>query len=87
MTKTYSVRLDEKTRDDAQKVFNELGMDFSTGIKIYLKQVIKRNAIPFDLSNNDSSLDRALAEYRDGNYKSFNSVDDLFNDLDDNEED
>lgn len=87
MTKTYSVRLDEKTRDDAQKVFNELGMDFSTGIKIYLKQVVKRNAIPFDLSNNDSSLDRALAEYRAGKYKSFNSVDDLFKDLDDNEED
>ena len=87
MTKTYSVRLDEKTRDDAQKVFNELGMDFSTGIKIYLKQVVKRNAIPFDLSNNDSSLDRALAEYRSGKYKSFNSVDDLFKDLDDDEED
>lgn len=86
MTKTYSLRLDEKTRSDAQKVFDGLGMDFSTGIKIYLKQVIKTNGIPFELTNQTSSLDRSLEELRNDNYKSFNSVDDLFKDLD-NEED
>lgn len=82
MTKTYSLRLDEKTRSDAQKVFNDLGMDFSTGIKVYLKQVIKTNSIPFELSNRSSELDRSLKELKDGNYKSFNSVDELFDDLD-----
>lgn len=81
MTKTYSLRLDEKTHSDAQKVFDNLGMDFSTGIKIYLKQVIKTDGIPFELSNRSSSLDRSLKELKNGNYKSFNSVDDLFNDL------
>lgn len=80
MSKTYSIRLDENTKDNAQKVFNDLGMDFSTGVKIYLKQVIKLNGIPFELSN-QSGLDRSLKELKDGDYKSFNSVDDLFNDL------
>ncbi|WP_076460630.1 type II toxin-antitoxin system RelB/DinJ family antitoxin [Limosilactobacillus caccae] len=81
MTKTYSLRLDEKTRDDAKKVFDDLGMDFSTGIKVYLKQVIKTNGIPFELSNRSSSIDRSLKELKAGDYKSFNSVDDLFDDL------
>jgi DNA-damage-inducible protein J len=82
MTKAYSLRLDEDTRNGAKKVFDNLGMDFSTGVKIYLRQVIKTNGIPFELSNNVSSLDRSLNEYRQGNYKSFNSVDELFKDLD-----
>lgn len=87
MTKTYSLRLDEKTRSDAQKVFDGLGMDFSTGIKVYLKQVIKTNSIPFELTNQTSGLERSLAELHNGNYKSFNSVDDLFKDLDNEEND
>lgn len=87
MTKTYSLRLDEKTRSDAQKVFDGLGMDFSTGIKVYLKQVIKTNGIPFELTNQTSGLKRSLAELHNGNYKSFNSVDDLFKDLDNEEDD
>lgn len=82
MTKTYSVRLDEKIHSDAQKVFDDLGMDFSTGIEIYLKQVIRTNGIPFELSNRSSSLDRSLHELQNGNYKSFNSVDELVDDLD-----
>ena len=87
MTKTYSLRLDEKTRSDAQKIFNDLGMDFSTGIKIYLKQVIKTNSIPFKLSNDTpSSLERSREELHNGQFKSFNSVDELFADLDDEED-
>lgn len=82
MTKPYSLRLDEQTHDDAQDVFANLGMDFSTGIKIYLKKVIKTNGIPFKVSNEPTSLDRSLEELKDGNYKSFNSVDELFDDLD-----
>lgn len=82
MTKPYSLRLDEQTHDDAQDVFTDLGMDFSTGIKIYLKKVIKTNGIPFKVTNETASLDRSIEELKDGNYKSFNSVDELFDDLD-----
>lgn len=85
MTKSYSLRLDDKTKEDATKIFNDLGMDFSTGIKIYLRQVINTNGIPFELKDT-SSLDRSLAELRVGNYKTFNSVDELFDDLDDEED-
>lgn len=82
MTKPYSLRLDEQTHDDAQDVFTDLGMDFSTGIKIYLKKVIKTNGIPFKVTNETASLDRSLEELKNGNYSPFNSVDELFDDLD-----
>lgn len=82
MAKPYSLRLDEQTHDDAQDVFASLGMDFSAGVKVYLKKVIKTNGIPFKVSNEPTGLDRSLEELKDGNYKSFNSVDELFDDLD-----
>lgn len=86
MTKTYSIRLDGDTKSN--EVFNDLGMDFSTGIKIYLKQVIKTNWISFNLNNEDhDSLDQAIAEYKAGKSKSFNFVDELFKDLDRDEDD
>lgn len=83
MTKTYSIRLDTETHSAAQKIFNDLGMDFSTGIKVYLKQVIKDKGIPFPLTTSQSSIDRSLAELKAGNYQSFNSVKSLFKDLND----
>lgn len=46
---TYSIRLSKKDHDEAVKIFDELGLDWSNGIKIYLKQLINRKAIPFEL--------------------------------------
>ncbi|WP_295729730.1 type II toxin-antitoxin system RelB/DinJ family antitoxin [uncultured Limosilactobacillus sp.] len=84
MTKSHSIRVDDETYKSSLKVFDDLGMDFSTGIRIYLKKVVKTNGIPFDVTN-ENGLDRSLAELNKGDYRSFNSVDDLFNDL--NEDD
>lgn len=82
-TKNYSLRLDEDTKENANRIFNDLGMDFSTGVRIYLNQVIKTNGIPFSLTNNESSLDRSISQMKNGDYKSFSSVEDLFKDLND----
>lgn len=46
---TYSIRLSKKDHDAAEKIFADLGLDWSNGIKIYLRQLIKRKAIPFTL--------------------------------------
>lgn len=85
MAKAHSIRVDDDTFKNSSKVFDNLGMDFSTGIRIYLKKVIKTNGIPFDVTN-ENGLDRSLAELKKDDYKSFNSVDDLFDDLNDDKE-
>lgn len=52
---TYSIRLSQKDHDDAVKVFDKLGLDWSNGIKIYLKQIIRQEAIPFSLTSGNIS--------------------------------
>lgn len=44
---TIQIRIDEKTKKGAKKVFDKLGIDLSTGIKMYLKQVTLRKGLPF----------------------------------------
>lgn len=46
---TIQIRIDEKTKKSSQKVFNSLGIDMSTAIDAYLKQVIAKEGIPFPL--------------------------------------
>lgn len=46
---TIQLRIDKKTKNSAKKILNEVGMDISSAIKIYLKQVVIRNGIPFQL--------------------------------------
>ncbi len=46
---TIQIRIDEKTKRSAQKVLGKLGIDMSTAIKAYLKQITYREGIPFPL--------------------------------------
>lgn len=41
------IRIDEKTKKNAKKVFDKLGIDMTAAIKLYLHQVTIRKAIPF----------------------------------------
>ncbi|KAA9235562.1 MULTISPECIES: type II toxin-antitoxin system RelB/DinJ family antitoxin [Lactobacillus] len=88
-TKTYSTRVNEQDHDEAVQIFNDLGMDWSTGIRIYLKSVIKNKGIPFSLSQSEilspeleKSIEQSLEEYKKGNYQTVHSVDELFDQLD-----
>lgn len=48
-TSTIQIRIDAQTKKDAQKTFNDMGLDISSGVKIYLKQVVKTGSIPFSI--------------------------------------
>ena len=41
------IRLDSNLRNEAQGVLNELGMDVSTAVRIFLKQVVIERGLPF----------------------------------------
>lgn len=47
--KTLQVRLPDELRDEADSVLNEIGMDMSTAIRVYLKKIVQNRAIPFSL--------------------------------------
>ena len=50
MPKTsMSIRLDSEVKEQAQQVFNHLGMDMTTAINIFLRQAIQYQGLPFDV--------------------------------------
>lgn len=44
-----SLTLDKKTREEAQKLFDEMGLSFSAAVDIFLKAVIREKGIPFPI--------------------------------------
>jgi DNA-damage-inducible protein J len=46
---TLQIRIDEKIKRNAKKVFDKIGLDMSSAIKVYLHQVVITQCIPFTL--------------------------------------
>ena len=46
---TLQIRIDENTNKKVKKILDDLGMDMSSAIKVYLKQIIVTKGIPFKL--------------------------------------
>ncbi|MEK7574867.1 MAG: type II toxin-antitoxin system RelB/DinJ family antitoxin [Patescibacteria group bacterium] len=44
---TLQIRIDEKTKRKAKKTLENLGLDISSGVKLFLEQVITTQSIPF----------------------------------------
>lgn len=82
-----NIRTNQSIKRQAQQIFTELGLDMSTAVNIFLRQVVYRKGIPFDVCldrPNDTTL-KALEEgdrmLNDPNTKQFTGVDELFTDL------
>ncbi len=55
------VRLDEELKNKATAVYNELGIDLSTAVRMFLKRSILEGGIPFSTKVDESTLDAILA--------------------------
>jgi len=45
---TIQIRIDEKTKNSANKVLSKLGLDMSGAIKLYLRQISMKKNLPLD---------------------------------------
>ena len=85
MSKTsMSIRLDSEVKEQAQQVFNNLGMDMTTDINIFLRQAIQYQGLPFDVRLDENrKLLEALTDLNQNRNMSqpFESVSDLMEDL------
>lgn len=43
------MRIDADTKKEADALFSELGLDTSTAIRMFIKQALKKRAIPFKI--------------------------------------
>ena len=84
-----NIRIDEKIKKDAEKVFKSLGLNPSTAINLFYIQVIRTNSIPFELKADEpneltKSAIEEVEEMDKGNKesKTFSSIDERMEDLD-----
>ena len=81
-TATINTRVDPKTKSQAQHILDDLHITMSEAISMYLRQIIFHRGIPFELKIPNKETLQALKEVERGKgLKSFDSVDDLFEDL------
>lgn len=85
MSKTsMSIRLDSEVKEQAQQVFNNLGMDMTTAINIFLRQAIQYQGLPFDVRLDENRRLLEVLTDLDQNRnmsQSFESISDLMEDL------
>lgn len=62
MNTTLQIRIDKKAKDKAKKIFEANGLDISSGIKLLIAQVVRRNAIPaeFFTADNYPSMKKSI---------------------------
>ena len=57
MNALIQFRVDKELKNEADKLFKELGLDLSTALKLFLKQSVNKQAIPFAITAQKKSLD------------------------------
>jgi len=49
MNTNLNIRTEKEVKENAEKIFSELGMSMSTAINLFLRQTIRFGGIPFEL--------------------------------------
>ena len=87
-TVNTSIKIDEETKKEVQKLFKDLGLSLSTAINIFLKQAIREKGIPFYINSlpENSELAQAFEEAKQikknpSNYKSYSSPEEMCKDV------
>lgn len=88
-TTLIQIRTDEEVKKQAKAIFEDLGLDLSTAINIFLKKCIREEGIPFSVKKtklNSDSLNalnevETMIKNNFKNTKQYNNTDELFSDL------
>ena len=100
LTSAINVNVPSEVKEEANAIFNSLGLNMSTAINMFLKRTIYERGIPFDvtLPKEDNllqyftkeELDKSAKELEYMNthlneYKSYNNTNELIEDLNKND--
>lgn len=86
-TTNINVRVDTELKKSAESLFNDLGLNMSAAITLFLKCAVNYDGIPFEIRRIPNAETRAaLAEYDEmrknpGSYKRYASFDDLMDEV------
>lgn len=86
-TTNLNIRTDKEVKMEAERIFNELGLNMTTAVNMFLKATIRTHSIPFELKLDvpNQTTVQAIEEGRklleDPNTPRYSSIDDLRNAL------
>lgn len=74
-----NIRMDKDVKVAAEKIFNELGLNMTTAINIFLRRAIQEQGIPFDVKLNvpNETTMKAIEEGESLSSTSYNNIPDL----------
>ena len=84
-TTNITIRIDKNLKNEAEALFDDLGMSISTAFNIFLKKCIREDRIPFEISRsenfNQTTIDAMLEAERlshDPNAATYHNMHDLW---------
>ena len=87
-TSNISIRMDSDLKAVAEALYEELGMNLSTALNIFVRQSLRERGIPFKITEGTPSKETVSAMLeaeriaKDPNIKGYHDVNELFADLD-----
>jgi len=61
-TTQIQVRIDKKTKNEARKVLEGIGLDVSSAIKIFFRQIINVGNLPFEIRDENGFTQKQVKE-------------------------
>ena len=82
-TVNVTLRVDKELKEQADALFEDMGLSLNTACRMFLKRAVQEQRIPFDVRRPDRKTLRAIsdAEREKDLSGSFDSVDELMEDL------
>lgn len=80
-----NIRIDDKLKEKAEILFDELGLNMSTAFNIFIRQAVRQGGIPFEITtqvdpffneSNMKAIKKSIKEAEEGNFVS-KTIEDL----------
>ena len=77
-----TIRVEETNYHKAKEILDQIGLSYSQAIGVFNNMVVLNKGLPFDVKIPNKKTEKALKELEERKGKTFENVDDLFDDLD-----
>ena len=84
LTSTINVKVNAQEKEQVTNILKDLGLNMNTFINMTIKQVIKKDGLPFDVDKPNKELlealeegEKIIQEVRDGKRNGYNNVNEM----------
>lgn len=86
---TASAKMDRELKESTERIFKSMGLNASTAITMFYRAVKLQNKIPFEIIGDPRYNDETLEAFKEADdirahpekYKSYNSAQEMFDDI------